>query len=167
MPYHKYVNVKHKKLKRLLSRSIKTITLDKLQIKKAVECLQEFAIKHKDPTDLIGKDEVIYITVDVSRIPEQHSVRPIQIKLPFPLYSADKKSRYTVIVSDESESSLAETVDSMNVPMLREIISYEKIKKDYKQLKDKKELLAANDMFFCDWKIYNLLRQPLGKLFYE
>lgn len=22
-------------------------------------------------------------------------------------------------------------------------------------------------MFFCDWKIYNLLRQPLGKLFYE
>jgi len=51
--------------------------------------------------------------------------------------------------------------------MLREIISYQKIKKNYKQYADKKQLLAANDLFFCDWKIYNLLRQPLGKQFYD
>ena len=51
--------------------------------------------------------------------------------------------------------------------MVREVIGYEKIKKNFKQLKDKRSLLAANDLFFCDWKIYNLLRQPLGKLFYE
>ena len=29
------------------------------------------------------------------------------------------------------------------------------------------KLLASNDLFFCDWKIYNILRQPLGKIFYE
>ncbi len=29
------------------------------------------------------------------------------------------------------------------------------------------KLNAANDLFFCDWKLYNLLRQPLGKMFYE
>ena len=51
--------------------------------------------------------------------------------------------------------------------MVREVIGYEKMKKNFKQIKDKRSLLAANDLFFCDWKIYNLLRQPLGKLFYE
>jgi ribosome biogenesis protein UTP30 len=29
------------------------------------------------------------------------------------------------------------------------------------------KLLSGNDLFFCDWKIYNLLRQPLGKVFYD
>ena len=29
------------------------------------------------------------------------------------------------------------------------------------------KILNANDLFFCDWKIYNLLRKCLGKLFYE
>ena len=77
------------------------------------------------------------------------------------------KSRYTIITSDENEEALAETADQIEVPMLREIISYQKIKKNYKQYGDKKQLLAANDLFFCDWKIYNLLRQPLGKQFYD
>ncbi len=55
----------------------------------------------------------------------------------------------------------------MNVPMLNDVLSYNKIKKNYKALKDKRELIAGNDLFFCDWKIYNILRQPLGKIFYE
>jgi hypothetical protein len=49
---------------------------------------------------LIGKQEIIYLSIDVSRIPESHSVKPIQIKLPYPLYSSEAKSRYTIIVSD-------------------------------------------------------------------
>jgi hypothetical protein len=46
-------------------------------------------------------------------------------------------------------------------------VGYEKVKKEYKENKDKLKLISANDMFFCDWKIYNLLRQPLGKSFYD
>jgi hypothetical protein len=55
----------------------------------------------------------------------------------------------------------------MNIPLVSEVIGYEKAKKHYKDNKEKLKLLNANDLFFCDWKIYNLLRQPLGKLFYE
>ena len=47
------------------------------------------------------------------------------------------------------------------------VIGYHNLKKNYQQTKDKFSLLSANDLFFCDWKIYNLLRKPLGKLFYE
>lgn len=51
--------------------------------------------------------------------------------------------------------------------MLSEVIGYERLKKNYQQVKDKLSLLSQNDLFFCDWKVYNLLRKPLGKLFYE
>lgn len=39
----------------------------------------------------------------MSKIPEEHSVRPIQIPLPNPIYSSENKSRYTIITSDEME----------------------------------------------------------------
>lgn len=51
--------------------------------------------------------------------------------------------------------------------MLSEAIGYDKAKKHYRNNLDKLRLLNENDLFFCDWKIYNLLRKPLGKLFYE
>jgi hypothetical protein len=55
----------------------------------------------------------------------------------------------------------------MNVPLLSETVGYERAKKHFRNNKEKLKLLNANDLFFCDWKIYNLLRKPLGKLFYE
>ena len=47
------------------------------------------------------------------------------------------------------------------------MIGYERVKKELKENKDKLKLISGNEMFFCDWKIYNLLRQPLGKAFYD
>lgn len=75
-------------------------------------------------------------------------------------------SRFTIFTS-EPEADFTDLISDMDIPMIREAIGYNKMKKNYKQLKDKRSLLAGNDLFFCDWKIYNLLRQPLGKLFYE
>jgi hypothetical protein len=86
--------------KKKLSEAIKNILLDKNQIKKAVESLNKYSLEHRDPTDLTDKQDYVYVTLDLSKIPEQHSVRPIQIKLPHPIYSSEAKSRYTVITSD-------------------------------------------------------------------
>ena len=103
MPYEKYINVKIKIYKKKLSKAIKHMSLDKGQIKNAVECLCNFAEQHRNAADLTGKHDYIYLELEVSRIPEQHSVRPIQIRLPHPIYSADQKSRYTIITSDDAE----------------------------------------------------------------
>ena len=55
----------------------------------------------------------------------------------------------------------------MEVPLLSEVIGYDRAKKHFRDNREKLKLLNANDLFFCDWRIYNLLRKPLGKLFYE
>lgn len=93
--------MRQKIYKKRLSNAIKSIPLDKVQIKKAVDCLCKYAEENKNATDLALKHEYLYLEVIVSKIPEQHSVRPIQVKLPFPIYSSQYKSRYTVITSDE------------------------------------------------------------------
>ena len=91
-----------KRYRKRLSEAIKHIQLDKFQVKKAVECLSKYIEQNQNATDLSGKHEILYLNVDVSRVPEEHSVRPIQIKLPFPIFSSDAKSRYTVFTSDEN-----------------------------------------------------------------
>ena len=55
----------------------------------------------------------------------------------------------------------------MDLTLLSEAIGYDRAKKHYRNNKEKMKLLNSNDLFFCDWKIYNLLRKPMGKLFYE
>jgi hypothetical protein len=52
-----------------------------------VKCLIKFVEENANPADLLGKQEYIYVEIDMSRIPEEYSVRPIQIELPFPIYS--------------------------------------------------------------------------------
>ncbi len=88
LPYDKYINVKLKIYKKRLSKAIKHMQLDKIQIKKAAECLIKYAEHNKNVADLTGKHDYIYLELELSRIPEQHSVRPIQIKLPHPIYSS-------------------------------------------------------------------------------
>ena len=75
-------------------------------------------------------------------------------------------SRCTIFSTDPAEEFI-QKIESMDLPMLAEVIGYDDLKKNYQQAKDKRSLIEGNDLFFCDWKIYNLMRRPLGKLFYE
>jgi hypothetical protein len=67
----------------------------------------------------------------------------------------------------DPETEFTNLIQNMNLPLLSETVGYERAKKHFRNNKEKLKLLNANDIFFCDWKIYNLLRKPLGKLFYE
>jgi hypothetical protein len=102
----------------------------------------------------------------LSELPTEYSVRPIQIPLPFPIYRPEFNSRYSIICTDPA-NDFTEKIEKMDLSMLSDVVGYEQMKKNYQQMKDKRALLEANDLFFCDWKIYNLLRKPLGKMFYE
>lgn len=70
MPHEKFVDLKMKRFRKRLSEAITHVQLDKFQIKKAVECLAKYAEQNQSATDLSGKHETLYISVDVSRVPE-------------------------------------------------------------------------------------------------
>ena len=102
----------------------------------------------------------------MAEVPWKHSVRPIQIELPIPIYSEKYNSRFAIFTLDPEEAFI-NSIQDMDLTLLSEAIGYDRAKKHYRNNKEKMKLLNSNDLFFCDWKIYNLLRKPMGKLFYE
>lgn len=49
----------------------------------------------------------------------------------------------------------------------RKVIGYTNLIKKHGMYEDKRKLCKEFDLFFCDYRIYDLLRKPMGKFFYE
>ena len=168
LPFNKYQNKVTKNLIKKKKEAIDFVNLDKNQINKAVSCLKQFIEKNRNVKDLFqgGNDGFLYLEVDLAEVPWKHSVRPIQIQLPNPIYSEAYNSRFAIFTMDPPEAFIS-NIQDLELPLLSEAIGFDRAKKHFRNNKQKLKLLNSNDMFFCDWKIYNLLRKPLGKLFYE
>ena len=55
----------------------------------------------------------------------------------------------------------------MKIPCIAKVIEYNKLKKEYRQYKDKRQLLRDYDQFLADLRIYKMLPECLGKEFYQ
>lgn len=87
LPYEKYIVRKTKLITKKKNEAIAFIKLDKFQVAKALDCLKDFDAKNKSSANLFSEDGFIYLEMDLSRVPENYSIRPIQIELPHPIYS--------------------------------------------------------------------------------
>lgn len=168
LPFNAYctkVTKQHIKKKKEI---IDFIQIEKNQVNNAVNSLKQFIETTRNVQDLFqaGNEGFIYLEVDLSEVPWKHSVRPIQIPLPIPIYTEKYNSRFAIMTLDPEEDFVNQ-ISGLNLPLLSEAIGYDRAKKHYRNNKDKLKLLNSNDLFFCDWKVYNILRKPLGKLFYE
>lgn len=55
----------------------------------------------------------------------------------------------------------------MNIPQIAQVIGFDKLKRNYKQYKDRRTLLKQYDGFLADMRIYKMLPECLGKEFYD
>lgn len=46
-------------------------------------------------------------------------------------------------------------------------MGYDKINKKFPTTKEKNKLVYSHDLFFCDYRIYDILRKPTGNAFYK
>jgi ribosome biogenesis protein UTP30 len=165
LDYEQYLELKSKRYNRYRKEVIRQIVLDKFQVKKAVEALKAFEESHQSD-ELFENEGFVYLEVVLAVVPEEYSIKPVQIPLPVPIYSEQFNTRSAIFVTDP-QREYKDRLQDLSVPTVAKVIGYEKLKKNYKLLKDKRSLLYSYDLFFCDWRIYNLLRKPAGKLFYE
>jgi ribosome biogenesis protein UTP30 len=70
---------------------------------------------------LFTDDGFLYLEIDMSRVPTNYSIKPIQISLPYPIYNAD--SRFTIFVSDP-ERDYTEKIQDFTIPQIAEVIGY-------------------------------------------
>jgi len=60
-----------------------------------------------------------------------------------------------------------EKLQSLTLPCIGKAIGYTELNKEYNTFEEKRKLCKEFDLFFCDYRIYDLLRKPLGKFFYD
>jgi len=55
----------------------------------------------------------------------------------------------------------------LNIPCVAEVIGFDRLKRDFHQFKDKRQLTRDYDLFLADIRIYKMLPDMLGKEFYQ
>jgi len=55
----------------------------------------------------------------------------------------------------------------MDVPCIAKVIGFDKLKRNYKQFKDKRALIKEFDLFVADLRVYKMLPECLGREFYS
>ena len=66
----------------------------------------------------------------------------------------------------DPESEFRAQIASLKIPCIAEVIGFDRLKRDFNQFKDKRQLLRDYDVFLADIRIYKMLPDMLGKEFY-
>ncbi len=91
--------------------------LDKFQVAKAIDSLKKFDSETKSPVNLFSEDGFIYLELDLAKVPQNYSIRPVQIELPHPIYSEKYNSRFTIFTTDP-ESNYTEKIQNFRIPQI-------------------------------------------------
>ena len=86
--------------------------------------------------------------------------------MPVPIYSEAYFSKHCIFVKDKEEP-FKQKIQDLNIPCVGEVIGYHRLVKEYNTFEEKRKLCKSFDLFFCDYRIYDLMRKPTGKVFYD
>jgi len=147
--------------------------LDMKQATMAVKALQKY-FKEKSKLSVSGKkmmlanedDALINLTFTLTQLPERPSPKPVQVSIPTPIQSKEFNTRVCIFVKDP-EADFRRQIEDMDIPCIAEVIGYDRLKRDFRQFKDRRALLNDFDIFLADLRIYKMLPEKLGKEFYS
>lgn len=145
------------------------ISLDRKLIKRAHAALTALLKQQHNPKDLLENPHpFIYMTVELNHIPEFFTQRPLQLPIPFPIYTRDFQSRVCLVVKDP-QREWKEKVDASGLKetALSKVISIDKLGKKHGQFKDRRAMLREFDLFLADVRVFRMLPDRTGKEFYR
>jgi len=71
------------------------------------------------------------------------------------------------LIVKDPESDFKRQIEDMNIPCIAEVIGFDRLRREYREFKDKRKLLRDFDFFLADIRIYKMLPEVLGKEFYS
>ncbi|XP_074476732.1 ribosomal L1 domain-containing protein 1 [Sebastes fasciatus] len=147
------------------------VTLDRTQVKKAVQALQAF-LKSKSTGDSLFLDETQQISLlfTLWKIPKQAQT----IRIPLPHGQRPDTDEVCLFTRDEPNMTSEQTqrfykklLQERGVKNITEIIPYKVLRTEYKPFEAKRRLLLNYDMFLSDDRVRRLLPSHIGKHFYQ
>lgn len=142
--------------------------VDKKQILNAIKVVKNIYSTQKGQTKNLfelTKNPFIYMNFIVNKLPDVSHYKDTKLTLANSIYGNEFESKQLFILTNEFKDA--------NKQVLKELkgnwkfIRYEKIKKNFKEYKDKRGLLNDYDLFFCDKALVASLKQSLGTKFFE
>ena len=115
---------------------------------------------------LDDEDEYITLTFTLSQVPSRPTPRPAMIKVDHPFTTGANNARYCIFVKDP-QRAFKDEIQDLEIPQIAKVIGYDKLKRNFRQFKDRRTLLKEYDGFLADLRIYQMLPECLGKEFYD
>jgi ribosome biogenesis protein UTP30 len=108
--------------------------------------------------------QTVQLIVGLKKIPEQGRTKPITLPIPHSLYRPEDGASMCMFVKDNSDE-LKQKLQADPVDGLERVISLSALRRNYKEFKDRRKLVASHDLFLADDRITPMLTKTLGKTF--
>jgi ribosome biogenesis protein UTP30 len=148
-------------------------SLERKQIIKAVQALKTYQAKKKADKAaatknlLEAEDQSIQVTFTLTQVPTRPTPRPLEIKVPHPFQGETKDDTRVCMFVKDPARDIKDQLAELKVPAIAKVIGISKLRKNFKQFKDKRKLMNDYDMFLADLRVYKMLPEALGKEFYQ
>lgn len=144
--------------------------VDMKQVVLAAKALKDFAKKQaevKERTTILSEeDQTVHVTFTMTQVPTNPSPKPQLVTIDHPFLTEEQRSRVCVIVKDPARA-FKDQIQDLNIPTIAKVIGLDKLKRNFKQYKDKRTLLKDYDAFLADLRVYKMLPELMGKEFYQ
>uniref|UniRef100_H2ZR76 Ribosomal L1 domain-containing protein 1 n=1 Tax=Ciona savignyi TaxID=51511 RepID=H2ZR76_CIOSA len=140
------------------------------QLESAVEALLKVIKTREKSSSLLGNSSKILLTISLHRILSKKR-KNIFIKLPNPIYTT--ASEICVFTKDAGPNSIEKATQEFEdlfrekVGFVPKIITFESLRKDYKQYEAQRALCGSYDLFLSDDRVTRLVCRQLSKVFYS
>ncbi|KAJ9115796.1 hypothetical protein QFC24_006904 [Naganishia onofrii] len=139
------------------------------QARKAVTALLAHHAKEKErisETQLMAKDEHVWLVVNTKQMPTKKSLKPVRIPLPHPALPPPPKSS-VCLFTRSPQREYKDLLAAHNIKFVDRVVGVEKLRGKHKPFEARRALMKAHDIFLCDAKIMPSMPKLLGKIFFD
>ncbi|WVF70385.1 hypothetical protein IAT40_005175 [Kwoniella sp. CBS 6097] len=146
-------------------------TFSEAQASKAVEALLKHHKKvqaEKEDSELIPREEHVFLVVNTKRGSTRRSMMPVRIQLPNPpLPPPPATSVCLISKTPQREYKDLLASPAHNIKFISRVVGLEKLKGKFKPYEARRELMRDHEIFLCDERVLPLMPGLLGKMFFE
>ncbi|KAK1443441.1 ribosomal protein L1 like protein [Babesia gibsoni] len=145
----------------------KDISIDLPILRKAIDALQARAdkLRESQTRNLLEDPSTSYVFLQVylKKVFTEAHVKPLKIKLEHPIY----EGKDVCVFVKDPQKHWKKVLSDLNIREIKKVIGVDKLRKKYKEYKDKRLLANSFELFLSDRAVAPSLPSLLGKVFME
>lgn len=139
------------------------------QAQKAVKALLAYANKQAEKaeeTELLGRDEHVWLSVNTKTGSTRKKLMPIKIQLPSPPLPPPPATSVCLLVKDP-QREYKDLIAKHDIKFIDRVVGVTKLKGKFKPFEPRRQLRNDHDLFLVDDRVLPLMPKLLGKMFFE